>query len=204
MLENLYLFSIATIVLAMSPGPDNIYVLTQSLVNGVKSGLATTVGLISGCIVHTSLLAFGISAIITANESLFYGIKVLGACYLLYLAYRVFSSDSEILLGANAPRKSTAQLFKQGFVMNLLNPKVMIFFLAFFPAFIWNPEGETVSQIFILGFTFMFVSLVVFSGIALLAGSISSYLRNNKRIGLVLKWLQIVVFVGIAVFILVP
>ena len=174
MLENLYLFSIATIVLAMSPGPDNIYVLTQSLVNGVKSGLATTVGLISGCIVHTSLLAFGISAIITANESLFYGIKVLGACYLLYLAYRVFSSDSEILLGANAPRKSTAQLFKQGFVMNLLNPKVMIFFLAFFPAFIWNPEGETVSQIFILGFTFMFVSLVVFSGIALLAGSIST------------------------------
>lgn len=204
MLENLYLFSIATIVLAMSPGPDNIYVLTQSLVNGVKSGLATTVGLISGCIVHTSLLAFGISAIITANESLFYGIKVLGACYLIYLAYKVFSSDSEILLGANAPNKSAAQLFKQGFIMNLLNPKVMIFFLAFFPAFIWNPESETVSQIFILGFTFMFVSLIVFSGIALLAGSISSYLRHNKNIGLVLKWLQIIVFIGIAVFILVP
>ncbi|GER60910.1 LysE family translocator [Patiriisocius marinus] len=204
MLENLYLFSIATIVLAMSPGPDNIYVLTQSLVNGVKSGIATTVGLISGCIVHTSLLAFGISAIITANESLFYGIKVLGACYLIYLAYKVFSSDSEILLGANAPNKSAAQLFKQGFIMNLLNPKVMIFFLAFFPAFIWNPESETVSQIFILGFTFMFVSLIVFSGIALLAGSISSYLRHNKNIGLVLKWLQIIVFIGIAVFILVP
>lgn len=204
MLENLYLFSIATIVLAMSPGPDNIYVLTQSLVNGAKSGLATTAGLISGCIVHTSLLAFGVSALITANETLFYGIKILGACYLLYLAYKVFSSDSKILLGENAPKKSAWALFKQGVIMNLLNPKVMIFFLAFFPAFIWNPNGNTVSQIYILGTTFMLVSFIVFGAIALLAGSISAYLKDNKNVGVVLKWMQIIVFVGIAVFILLP
>ncbi len=204
MIENLYFLSLATLILAISPGPDNIYVLTQSLVNGTKSGLATTAGLISGCLVHTSLLAFGISAIITANETLFYGIKIFGACYLLFLAYKVFSGSSEILMGEKVLKKSPWSLFKQGVLMNLLNPKVMIFFLALFPAFIWNPEGETVSQFYILGITFMLVSLLVFSGIAILAGFISSYVLKNKNIGVVLKWLQIVVFVGISIFILLP
>ncbi len=202
MLESLFSFSLATIALAISPGPDNIYVLTQSLVNGTKSGIATTAGLISGCIVHTSFLAFGISAVITTSDSLFYGIKIFGALYLLYLAYKVFKSDASIDITANAPKKSYWSLFKQGVIMNLLNPKVMIFFLAFFPGFLWNPGGNTVSQFYILGITFMIVSFIVFSLIALLAGKISTYLKENKNVGFVMKWLQIVVFVGIAVFIL--
>ena len=106
MIETLLSFSIATLALAIAPGPDNIYVLTQALVNGTKSGIATTAGLISGCIVHTTLLAFGISAIITASSDLFYGIKVLGACYLLFLAYKVYRSDETISLSENAPSKS--------------------------------------------------------------------------------------------------
>ena len=138
MIETLISFTIATLALALSPGPDNIYVLTQSLVNGTKSGIATTAGLISGCIVHTTLLAFGVSAIITTSEEIFYGIKILGACYLLYLAYSVFKSDSEITFTNNAPKKTYWQLFKTGVIMNLLNPKVMIFFLAFFPGFLWD------------------------------------------------------------------
>src|SRR5690554_7230332 len=96
MLETLISFSVATLALAIFPGPDNIYVLTQALTNGTKSGIATTAGLISGCIVHTTLLAFGISAIITTSETLFYGIKVLGACYLFYLAYKIYKSDENI------------------------------------------------------------------------------------------------------------
>ncbi|MGJ8666472.1 MAG: LysE family translocator [Patiriisocius sp.] len=202
MLESLFSFSLATIALAISPGPDNIYVLTQSLVNGTKSGIATTAGLISGCIVHTSFLAFGISAVITASDNLFYGIKILGALYLLYLAYKVFKSDASIDMTTNAPKKSYWSLFKQGVIMNLLNPKVMIFFLAFFPGFLWNPGGNTVSQFYILGITFMAMSFIVFSLIALLAGKISIYLKENNNVGFVMKWLQIVVFVGIAVFIL--
>ena len=204
MVETLLSFSVATLVLALSPGPDNIYVLTQSLVNGVKSGVATTAGLISGCIVHTSLLAFGISAIITASPTLFYIIKVAGAIYLLYLAYQVFKSDATVTFSEKAPRKSNWQLFKQGVFMNLVNPKVMIFFLAFFPAFLWGNEENTVVKIYILGITFMVVSFLVFSGIAVLAGTISKFLKNNKKVGTVLKWLQIIVFVGIAIFILVP
>ncbi|MCH2489721.1 MAG: LysE family translocator [Flavobacteriales bacterium] len=204
MLEALISFSLATLALAISPGPDNIYVLTQSLVNGSKSGIATTAGLISGCIVHTTLLAFGISALITASEGIFYFIKVLGAVYLLYLAYQIYRSSASIDLTEAAPRKSKGSLFKQGVIMNLVNPKVMIFFLAFFPAFIWDTEGNTVLQIYILGGVFMFVSFFVFSVIAVLAGAISNYLTKNRFVGIGLKWLQIIVFVGIAIYILVP
>ena len=204
MIENLISFSLATLALSLSPGPDNIYVLTQSLINGTKSGIATTAGLISGCIVHTSLLAFGVSALITASEEIFYGIKVLGALYLLYLAYSVYKSDAKVSFTENAPKKSNWGLFKQGVIMNLVNPKVMIFFLAFFPAFLWDTTESTVSQFFILGITFMVVSFITFSTIAILAGSVSEVLQKNKSVGVFLKWLQIIVFLGIAVFILIP
>lgn len=209
MAETLFSFAFATIALALSPGPDNIYVLTQSLTNGVKSGVATTAGLISGCIVHTTLLAFGISAIITTSETLFFIIKLLGALYLFYLAFKVYKSDADIVLKSTDnhslkfQKKSYWALFKTGVIMNLVNPKVMIFFLAFFPAFIWEPAGNTVYQFYVLGITFMIISFVVFSSIALLAGSISNYIKKYKSIGVFLKWLQIVVFVGIGVFILV-
>lgn len=202
MIETLISFSIATLALAISPGPDNIYVLTQSLANGTKSGIATTAGLISGCIVHTTLLAFGLSAILIASEEIFYGIKVLGAFYLLYLAYKVYKSDSDISISNKAPKKSYLQLFKTGVIMNLVNPKVMIFFLAFFPGFLWDKDGNTIVQFYILGIVFMIVSFLTFSSIALAAGRISKLLLEWKSMGVVLKWLQIVVFVGIAVFII--
>ena len=204
MIEALLSFVVATCVLALSPGPDNMYVLSQSLVNGSKSALATTAGLISGCIVHTTLLAFGFSAVITTNPSLFFGIKVVGALYLLYLAYAVFKSDATLEFSQNAPKKSSSQLFKQGVLMNLLNPKVMLFFLALFPQFLWQPQTDTVLQFYILGITFMVVSFIVFATIALLAGRVSAFLNKKKHTGVFLKWLQILVLLAIAAFILVP
>lgn len=201
MTETLISFSLATFILALSPGPDNIYVLTQSLAYGTKSGIATTAGLISGCIVHTTLLAFGLSAILIASETIFYAIKILGACYLLYLAYKVYKSETHISLTNKTPKKTYFQLFKIGVVMNLVNPKVMIFFLAFFPGFLWDREEKTVLQFYILGIIFMIVSFFTFSIIALAAGKISGALLKWKSVGLILKWLQIIVFVGIALFI---
>lgn len=193
----------ATSALAISPGPDNIYVLVQSITNGKSYGLATVSGLITGCIVHTTLLAFGVSAIIKAIEDLFFAIKVLGALYLLYLAYKVHKSSSQLSLDANAvPKKSLKGLFIQGFFMNVLNPKVTIFFLAFFPGFLFSESMSTVIQFYILGGIFMLVSFIIFSSIALLAGQIKKYITKHRNSGLVLKWLQIVVFVGIAIFIL--
>jgi len=204
MIETLLSFVFATSILAISPGPDNIFVLTQSIVNGKKFGLATVFGLISGCLVHTTLLAFGVAVVIRESESLFFIIKLFGSIYLLYLAFKVYKSDASIVLSKdNLERKTTTELFKQGFIMNVLNPKVSIFFLAFFPGFLFSDDISTVIQFYILGILFMFVSLIIFSGIAILAGVISEKIKGNKNIGLYLKWTQMVVFVFIAVFILV-
>lgn len=203
MLEILISFILATATLACSPGPDNIFVLTQSIVNGKKYGLATVAGLMTGCLIHTTLVAFGVSELLKANAQLFFGIKLFGAGYMLYLAYMVYKSDASIIFSTeNVPQKTTAELFKIGFTMNVLNPKVTIFFLAFFPQFLFSKTISTVVQFYVLGFLFIVTSLLIFSTIAILAGSISSYLRKNKSIGYFLKWLQIVVFISIAIFIL--
>ena len=202
--EILIAFIGATMALAFAPGPDNIYVLVQSISHGKCYGMATVCGLITGCIIHTTLLAFGVSAIIAANENLFFGIKLLGAIYLLYLAYKVFKSDASLNFNSeHVPKKSLKQLFVQGFFMNVLNPKVTIFFLAFFPGFLFSETMSTVWQFYILGGLFMLISFIIFSIIALLAGQIKTYTLKHKNSGFVLKWLQIVVFVGIAVFILI-
>lgn len=203
MTEILFSFVLATLALAVSPGPDNIFVLTQSIVNGKKFGLATVYGLMTGCIIHTTLVAFGVSEILKRNENLFFAIKLFGAGYLVYLAYQVFISKSDIVFSTdNVPQKTTLQLFKTGFWMNVLNPKVTIFFLAFFPQFLFSDEISTVLQFYVLGGLFIMTSFVVFSTIALLAGSISSYTKTHKNAGVFFKWLQIVVFIAIAIFIL--
>jgi len=204
MAENLYYFVLATFALAISPGPDNIYVLTQSLSNGYKFGIATTAGLISGCIVHTSLLAFGMSAIIAASPAIFLSIKIAGALYLLYLAYKVWRTHAGIKLSAKANKRTYGQLFWQGVIMNLVNPKVIIFFLAFFPGFLWDLDGNTVFQFYVLGGVFMVTSFVVFSTFAVLAAKLADQLQKKERLSSVFKWLQILVFVGIAIFILIP
>ncbi len=204
MIETLLSFALATSILAISPGPDNIFVLTQSVVNGRKFGLSAVFGLISGCLVHTTLLAFGVSAIIKESANLFFIIKLFGSIYLVYLAFQVFKSASSIILSENnIEKKTTRQLFKQGFIMNVLNPKVSIFFLAFFPGFLFSDSISTVIQFYVLGIIFMLVSLIIFSAIAILSGVISEKIKENKSIGLYLKWTQIVVFVLIAIFILV-
>jgi len=201
--EILLPFLAASILLTISPGPDILYVLVQSLSNGVRAGLLTTLGLISGIIIHTSLVAFGVSAILKESETIFLFIRIIGALYLFYLAYKVWVSDSRISLNANSAKKKTdLSLFKRGFIMNVLNPKVTIFFLAFFPGFLWNTSEDTILQFYVLGALFMFQALLIFGGVALLAGRIATYLQHNRRTGVVFKWLQIIVFIGIGFFIL--
>ena len=194
-------FSLATAALALSPGPDNIFVLIQSITHGKRYGFATIAGLMTGCLVHTTLLAFGISAVIKENDSFFFIIKLFGAIYLLYLAFQVFRGDAKISLSNySVPKKSIGQLFKQGFIMNVLNPKVTIFFLAFFPGFLFSETMSTVIQFYVLGLLFIAVSSLVFVAIAILSGVISDRIVKNAYIGVLLKWLQIIVFVGIAMF----
>ena len=199
----LFTFIIASAALAITPGPDNIYVLMQSIANGKKYGLATSAGLVLGCLVHTTLLAFGISAIIKNSDEIFFVIKLFGAMYLFYLAYKVFKSDPYLQLSNDVvPKKGLGQLFKQGFIMNVLNPKVTIFFLAFFPGFLFSDSLSHIVQFYVLGLLFMLVALLVFGLIAILSGSISNYIKAHAKLGLALKWLQIVVFIGIGLFVL--
>jgi threonine/homoserine/homoserine lactone efflux protein len=201
--EILSAFILATSALAISPGPDNIFVLTQSIANGTKYGLSTTAGLISGCIVHTTLLAFGVSALIKENDRVFFIIKLFGAIYLLFLAYKVYRTKASITItNTEIPKKSLGQLYRQGFTMNVLNPKVTVFFLAFFPGFLFSEDLNTVIQFYVLGLLFMIVTFFIFSSIALLSGAIAAQIKRHSGIEVFLKWLQIVVFIGIALFLL--
>lgn len=204
MLENLIPFLTASIILTVSPGPDIIFVLVQSMTNGKKAGIVTTLGLVSGIIIHTSLVAFGVSALIKESETLFLLIKIFGALYLFYLAFRVWRSNAEIsFIAKEISVRQNASLFKQGFIMNVLNPKVTIFFLAFFPGFLWDAEGNTVYQFYMLGLLFMLQAFLIFGLVAILAGKISEYLKTHPQSGVVLKWLQVLVFIGIGIFILI-
>ena len=204
MLEQLIPFLTASIFLTLSPGPDIVFVLVQGISKGKKAGIITTLGLASGIIVHTSLVAFGVSAVIKQSEVLFLFIKVFGAFYLFYLAFRVFESDEGISLTSKSVGTGRKRaLFKQGLIMNVLNPKVTIFFLAFFPGFLWDPTGSTIFQFYVLGLLFMLQTILIFGLVALLAGKISQFLKNHPLAGKILKWMQIIVFIGIGVFILI-
>ena len=203
-MEVLISFVFAVTLLAISPGPDNVFVLMQSVIYGKKYGLATILGLMTGCIIHTIFLAVGISSIIKDNNNIFLGIKLFGAVYLLYLAYKVYGSRSLISVRTDKIEKKTPiKLFKIGFIMNVLNPKVTIFFLALFPGFLFTEKLSISLQFLILGALFIVVSFVVFSCIALLGGTISEKIKTSKKIGIWLQWIQILVFIGIAVFILI-
>ncbi len=203
-LETIFSFLLASILLTLSPGPDIIYVLVQSISNGKKYGIATSAGLVTGIIAHTLLVALGVSTIITGSPTLFQAIKTLGAAYLFYLAYKVFRSKKEtsVLDGAIAPKKTLSKLYREGLIMNLLNPKVTLFFLAFFPGFLWDKTGDTVVQFLFLGAVFMAQAFIIFCSMSVLAGSIATYLNKNKRAADYLRWFQIVVFIAIGIYIL--
>lgn len=201
--ELLISFVIVTATLAFSPGPDNIFVLIQSATYGRKSGMAVVGGLMTGCLIHTSLVAFGLSAFIESNGQWYLGLKFFGAAYMLFLAYRVYQSRGNTTnVSTQQVKKNYTQLFRQGFIMNVLNPKVSIFFLAFFPAFLFSETLGFVLQFYVLGFLFILTSFSVFSLFVLLSGFFSKlFLNSPKRIKF-LKYIQIGVFVVIALLIL--
>lgn len=196
-------FFFTSLVLTIAPGPDVMYVLSQSISKGYRFGLAAAIGLSAGLMFHTTLLAFGISGIITSTPWLFKGIKIFGALYLLWIAYNVFRSDAVFTLQAkeSSADKPWKNIF-QGLVMNILNPKVMLFFLALFPTFIQQKQENIRVQVYTLGTVFLVQALVVFSIYAVLASSLTKFLRENRSFNLFLKWLQIAVFVMLAVFML--
>lgn len=203
MLDNLFAFLGAAVLLTLAPGPDIIFVLTQSLSHGKKIGIITALGLATGVLIHTTLLAFGVSILIKESPLAFQLLKISGALYLLYLAYQVWKSDADLqLANENKPASKSSHFYWKGLIMNLINPKVIIFFLAFFPGFLWDNHQNLVAQFYILGGVFSLQALIIFSIVSISAHSLMSKLINDKKYFIFLKWLQIIVFVGIAGFIL--
>jgi len=202
--EILVSFIFATATLAFSPGPDNVFVLVQTISYGKRKGMAIVVGLILGCIIHTSIVAFGLSSFIQSSPKLLFILKLIGAFYLLYLAYITYISKYELdIKKQSANGTSLFKLFKRGFIMNVINPKVSLFFMAFFPAFLFSPTLSLTIQFFVLGLLFMGTSFLIFTLLVFCSGYVASVLRNNKRFEAIIKWCQIVVFVIISVFILI-
>ncbi len=179
-------FLIASIGLTLLPGPDNLFVLSLSVVNGAKTGIPTALGMAAGNFVHTTAVALGLSALVLASPIAFTVIKALGVAYLLYLAWQSWHRPLHISLQNTQSDNSTPsglKLFRRGILMNILNPKVALFFLAFFPQFVNQSSEYKAVQIFVLGTLFVIQAAIIFSAIALTAGRLQPViLRLSPRV----------------------
>lgn len=194
-------FIIATL-LALSPGPDNIFVLVQSALHGRNLGIVIVLGLCTGLIVHTIAVTIGLATLIATSVTAFTILKIIGAIYLIYLAWLSLKSVPEkqtIEPLSSKPKVTGLQMYFRGIIMNITNPKVTIFFLAFLPQFIKNNINVSVPmQTIQLGLLFILSSLIVFSGIAVFSGIIGSRLQQSTTIQKFINRLAAVIFIGLA------
>jgi len=186
-----------SLLLIIAPGPDNIFVMAQSISYGKKEGIATAFGLCSGVTIHTLAASIGLSAILYQSNIAFSILKYLGAFYLLYLAYQAFRSSNEVGEFAKPKKQTLPALYRRGFLMNVLNPKVSLFFLAFLPQFIEKNGISVPLQMIVLGLTFMILTLIVFSIIAIFAGSLGEKLLQNEKSSRIINLSQGAIFTGI-------
>jgi threonine/homoserine/homoserine lactone efflux protein len=167
--------------LTVSPGPDNLFVITQGITRGRKAAIVTALGMCSGISVHTTAAAFGISAIFYSSAIAFSLVKYAGATYLLYLAYKTIKNAPTVAL-APAVDIPAAALFRRGFIMNVLNPKVALFFLAFLPQFVAPGTEHLPLQMAALGIIFMLQAVMIFSLIGWFSSAIGAKLLSRPRI----------------------
>ena len=177
-MDQILLFFISSLALTLMPGPDILFVINQSL-EDKKSGLLVSFGLCSGLVVHTLLLTIGLSAIIEQNDSIIIFFKYFGSVYLFYLASQEFKKDSLTI------EKKKENFYLRGVYMNLINPKVLIFFLAYFPNFLFSDTISISYQFIILGGIFILQALIVFSIVSIASNRLISILKvdaKNKKI----------------------
>ncbi len=203
-------FFAASVMLALVPGPDNVFVLLHSATHGWRSGLLVVLGLCTGLLFHTAAVALGLAALMASSSFAFTALTLLGAVYLLWLAWQswnapVHSSDATSSLDNPVPDfiLSSRQTYSRGVLMNITNPKVAIFFLAFLPQFVVANQGAVGLQILLLGGIFMVATLFTFGAIAFLAGRFGQVFQSSTIAQRSLNRLASLVFCALALRLLV-
>ena len=196
-LDILIIFLLSVCILTLSPGPDIIYVFIKSSTEGVKAGIKTVLGLTTGLILHTLLLIFGISALINSNENIFFGLKVFGFFYFLFLAGSIFFRPKKSKFNNLA---NTTNNFSVGLMMKLLNPKVSLFFIALFPGFLFSDSITIEIQFLILGIIFWFVATIIFLIVVFISSKFKENIQNFLK-NRIIEYLQAIVFILVAIWI---
>ncbi len=196
--ETFFTFFTASVLLGLAPGPDNIFVLTQSALRGRSAGIIVMLGLCTGLVGHSLAVAFGVAVIFQTSALAFSILKYIGAGYLLYLAWQAFRASAENIDGNENDDVSHWKLYRRGIIMNITNPKVSIFFLAFLPQFADPAKGPIWVQLLLLGGLFIVATVLVFGCIALLAGTLGVWLNKSPRTQTILNKIAGTVFLGLA------
>ncbi|MFD2262972.1 LysE family translocator [Lacibacterium aquatile] len=199
-LMTLALFVPAAFLLAITPGPDMLYVMTRSIAQGRSAGLVSVLGFAAGCYIHGLAAALGLSSLFAAAPLAYDILRLAGAVYLLWLAWSAIRSPS-VFAGAEGtlPRAALFVVFRQAFIGNLLNPKVILFFVALFPQFVDPSKGSIILQALLLVTTLNIVGGIVNGGIAMAAGRFGRWMAARPGWQKVQRWLMATVFAGIAV-----
>ena len=197
--ETLIAFFGIAVMLALTPGPDNIFVLMQSAIWGRKAGMIVVLGLCTGLLVHTTAVAVGLAAVFASSPIAFTVLKLAGAAYLVYLAWQILRT----LVHANATTPqlealSPSVLYRRGIIMNLNDPKVLLFFFAFLPQFTRPAAGRVGLQTVQLGAVFILAALLVFGAIAFFSGIFGQLLQRSVTARRWLNRLAGFVFLGLA------
>ena len=195
-------FITAAVLLTLMPGPDILFVLTQGITRGWKAGVVFAAGLCTGLIAHVTAVSLGVSVLLMSSPTAFLALKFAGAAYLLYLAVKAFRARRENSFRLEEGKAFSGKLYRKGILMNLLNPKVILFFLAFFPQFVAPDAARPVLQMLLLGLIFMVQAFVIFSLVAVLAGRLARPLMSHPRIALWVHVVEAFIYAAIGVSIL--
>jgi threonine/homoserine/homoserine lactone efflux protein len=182
-------FLAAAILITLAPGPDNLMVLSIGMARGRKPGVAFGLGCALGCLNHTLLAALGVSALIAASPTAFTALKIAGGLYLLWLGIQAIRNARALGApqGGKALSETPGKLFVKGLVANAINPKVILYFLAFLPQFVDSPRGHVAWQVVQLGVIFTVETLIIFGAIGWCAGNVGERLARRPAIG---TWLD--------------
>ncbi len=174
----LAVFLLAMIALNLTPGPAMLYVVARSVGQGRAAGVVSALGVGAGTVAHTFLAALGLSAVLLSSAAAFQWVKFAGSAYLIYLGLRLLRSRPETNAPPQVARESARRLFLQGFLTNLLNPKVALFFLAFLPQFVDPARGSVAVQMILLGLIYNCSATLAKLGVAFVSGSLASWFQG--------------------------